>query len=599
MIYNLIAATGGGLLLSLAFPPIQLGISAWVAFIPLFWALNRESQTASAALCGAVFGLVFFLLDVRWVYGTLVMHGHFATVTAVLVFAGMIVVLSMFPAGFALLLAFLKKRDISPFIFAPFAWVGVEYARATILTGFPWDLVGYSQMGRLILVQVADITGVYGISFLVVMVNVALWVVLDSVIDRKRIAWRVPAVTAAFLVLTLVYGHLALKHFSLSYRSDRDYPIGILQGNITQDVKWAKAARPYTFLIYQKLGQIALKQGARFLVWPETSVPVLFGGTDSDWKKPGMISEKLGVPMLVGAPAVERAGGSTHFYNSAFLLDGNTIRSRYDKIHLVPFGEYMPLTWLLPLGPGIAAREADYSAGDSMKVMQINGSPQFSVLICYEAIFPELSRLAINNGASMLINMTNDGWFGRSAAPYQHLAMARMRSIENRVWLMRAANTGISAAIDPAGRVVDSMGLGKEGAMVVGTPIHTQGRSFYTRYGDVFAWGCITILGAVIVSAVRSEPPRDHGNKDSYPMDKMPKKCDTIVASPERDVALHSSHRPTRSSGLYQTTRGSEDWPTRTAFPGRRPSLRPSFISSARYTTRTPTAWESYIMRTT
>jgi len=504
MISSLIAATCGGLLLSLAFPPFQFDVTAWVAFIPLFWALNRERHAAWASLYGASFGLAFFLLDIRWVYGTLVLHGHFASITAVLVFAGMIVVLSMFPAGFALLLSLLQKRGISPFVVAPFAWVGIEYARATILTGFPWDLVGYSQTGHLILVQIADITGVYGISCLIVLVNVALWQLLKAAIRTNGIPWRIPAVSMALLIFTLSYGHVSLNRLVPPNRSDCDFRIGILQGNIAQDMKWERAARPYTFVIYEKLGQIALKQGARFLVWPETSIPVLFGGADSDWKKAGLISEKLGVPMLVGAPAFERVGGATRFYNSAFLLDGNTVRNRYDKIHLVPFGEYMPLTWLLPLGPGIAAREADYSPGDSMAVMQVSGCPRFSVLICYEAIFPELSRLAVNNGARLLINMTNDGWFGRSAAPYQHFAMARMRSIENRVWLMRAANTGISAAIDPAGRVVDSIPLQDEGVIVVGAPNPLQGRSFYTRFGDVFAWICIGILIVVILSARRT-----------------------------------------------------------------------------------------------
>ncbi|MDQ7784986.1 MAG: apolipoprotein N-acyltransferase [Desulfomonilaceae bacterium] len=505
MISGLIASAGGGVLLSLSFPPCRLDFAAWAAFIPLFRALSHERHLARAALYGASFGLAFFLLDVRWVFGTLVMHGQFASITAVVIFAGMVIVLAMFPAVFALFLAVLNKQGMSPFVFAPFAWVAVEYARATMLTGFPWDLIGYSQTGRPVLVQVADVTGIYGVSFLIVAVNVALWHLLNSAIARQRIPWRIPAVAAILLAITLGYGYLSLKHFSRTDGPDRSIPIGILQGNISQDVKWAEAARPYTFLIYEKLGQIALKKGARLLVWPETSVPVLFGGADSDWRNAGMISEKLGVPMLVGAPSFKRANGRMSFFNSAFLLDGNKVRDRYDKIHLVPFGEYMPLTWLLPLGPGIAAREADYSAGEIMTVMHVNGCPPFSVLICYEAIFPELSRLAVNNGARMLVNITNDGWFGRSAAPYQHLAMARIRSIENRVWLMRAANTGISAVVDPAGRIVESIALEDEGTIVAQVPITSEGRTFYTRFGDVFAWSCIGILMAAVLSVGRLE----------------------------------------------------------------------------------------------
>ena len=507
MIHGLIAAACGGLLLSLAFPPVRFDLVAWVAFIPLLWAISREDRPAWAAVHGGAFGLSFFLVDVNWVYGTLTVYGHFAAITAVLVFAGMVLVLSMFPAGFALIVAILRDRGLSSHIVAPFAWIVVEYVRAMILTGFPWNLVGYSQMDNLILVQIADFTGVYGISFVILLVNAALWELLRSLFGKEPIPWRVIAVAGALLVCTIGYGHVMLNRFPTTERSSQEYRIGILQGNIAQDVKWASAARPYTFAIYKTLGRIAEKQGARLVVWPETSVPVLFGGADPDWKKAGEISEKIGLPMLIGAPSTEGDADRPRYYNSAFLVEGTHIRSRYDKIHLVPFGEYMPLTWLLPLGPGIAAREADYSPGDTMTVMHVDGCPPFSVLICYEAIFPELAREAVRNGARMLVNITNDGWFARSAAPYQHLAMARMRSIENRVWLLRAANTGISAAVDPTGRVVTHLPLDKDGVIVVGVPSPAEGGSFYSRYGDIFALGCIALVAAMALR-LRRHPVR-------------------------------------------------------------------------------------------
>ena len=226
-------------------------------------------------------------------------------------------------------------------------------------------------------------------------------------------------------------------------------------------------------------------------MWPETAAPVLFGGRGREWQPAGAISRALGLEMLVGAPSVVIRDGQPRYYNSAFILDRDMLRYRYDKIHLVPFGEYMPLSWLLPLGPGIAAREADYSPGDTMTVMTVPGGPRFSVLICYEAIFPELSRLALANGAHMLVNITNDGWFGRTAAPYQHLAMARLRSVENRVWLLRCANTGISAAFDPAGRTVGSIPLEREGVLTVTVPSSPLVGSVYSKWGDVLAWLCV------------------------------------------------------------------------------------------------------------
>jgi apolipoprotein N-acyltransferase len=185
-------------------------------------------------------------------------------------------------------------------------------------------------------------------------------------------------------------------------------------------------------------------------------------------------------------------------------VEGNRPIYRYDKIHLVPFGEYMPLTWLLPLGPGIAARQEDYSAGELMTVMHLNGFPPFSVLICYEAIFPGLAREAVNNGAKLLINITNDGWFGRSAAPYQHVELARMRSVENRVWMLRAANTGVSAAFDPAGRAVAHIPLEKEGYAIVSVPSSPVAGSFYSRFGDLFAWACVGTSVLMIVASLKA-----------------------------------------------------------------------------------------------
>ena len=169
------------------------------------------------------------------------------------------------------------------------------------------------------------------------------------------------------------------------------------------------------------------------------------------------------------------------------------LRYRYDKMHLVPFGEYMPLTWLLPLGPGIAAREADYSPGDNMTVMHVKGLPALQRFDLLRDNLSSTCEDAVGKGARMLINITNDGWFGDTAAPYQDLAMAGMRSVENRVWLVRSANTGISAAFDPTGRMVSRIPLDQEGVCTVNFPRTASAGSFYTRFGDLFAWFCIAV----------------------------------------------------------------------------------------------------------
>ncbi|MGC8605415.1 MAG: apolipoprotein N-acyltransferase, partial [Desulfomonilaceae bacterium] len=273
---------------------------------------------------------------------------------------------------------------------------------------------------------------------------------------------------------------------------------GILQGDVAQDIKWDPTSRTQTFVRYEHLAEDALKHGANLMIWPETSVPVIIGGPDTTWKFATNISKTLNVSMLIGAPFETRVNNKAIFFNSAFLVEDGRLIQRYDKIHLVPFGEYMPLSWILPLGPGIAARDEDYSAGSNLTLMKPKGFPPFSVLICYEAIFPDLARTAVKSGAKVLVNITNDGWFGNSAAPYQHLAMTGFRAVENRVWLFRAANTGISAVYDPAGRLVASLPVMKRGTLVYKIPKLPEAGSFYTRHGDIFAWLIIGLLVTMI-----------------------------------------------------------------------------------------------------
>jgi apolipoprotein N-acyltransferase len=514
MIPSFLAAATGGVLLSLTFPPARLDLIVWVAFIPLFWALDRSPRPPLAFLYGAVFGLSFFLIDVSWIYGTLTTHGKFDPAPAILLFLAMVLTLALFPAIFGLLAAYFSSKGLATALTAPSIWTALEYVRAVALTGFPWDLVGYSQTERLAVIQIADVTGVYGISFLVLLVNGTLWEVLRRATTGKMLPWKLFTITVLAVILVVAYGKIRLTEFPVTRTQTHDFGIGVLQANIAQEIKWTERAREYTFVTYEKLGHEAVQAGARLLVWPETSVPTLLGPKRSAWTRPARISERLGVPMVVGAPSGKVVNGQYHYYNSAFLLDGSSFRYRYDKMRLVPFGEYMPLSWLLPLGPGIAAREADYSPGESMTIMSVKGCPPFAVLICYEVIFPGLSRMAVRNGARLVMNLTNDGWFGDTAAPYQHLAMARLRSVENRVWLIRSANTGVSAAFDRAGRLVKTIPLNEKGFFVVQVPQSANAGSVYTSVGDLFAWTCLFMVLILVVSTTdlgRFNPARNAG----------------------------------------------------------------------------------------
>ncbi|MFH0960842.1 MAG: apolipoprotein N-acyltransferase [Pseudomonadota bacterium] len=482
--------------MSLAFAPWNLGFVAWLAFVPLLVAIERERKLSRAAACGFFFGLFFFMVDLRWIIQTMVIHGKFASFDATLIFISMVFALAFIPGLFSLICAFLMHRGIDGLVAAPLAWTTLEFVRTYIFTGFPWDCVGYSQARWLTLVQISDLTGVYGVSFLVIVMNASALALMRIFKDKSWVSLARFSIGIAILIVVLTYGTIRMNQFPINSVGSATVAGGILQGNIPQDIKWDPASRAQSFATYDSLAADALKKGATFLIWPETSIPVVIGGTDITWKLATNISRRLEVPMLIGAPFENRVGDQIQFFNSAFLVENGELTQRYDKIHLVPFGEYMPLSWILPLGPGIAAREEDYSAGRVMTVMNVNGFPPFSVLICYEAIFPNLSRTAVNSGAKVLVNITNDGWFGDSAAPYQHLAMAGFRAIENRVWLFRAANTGVSAVFDPGGRLLAWLSLMERGQLVQSVPSSPKAGSFYTRNGDVFAWtiSCLLIL---------------------------------------------------------------------------------------------------------
>jgi len=255
MISALTAAAVGGLLLALSFPPADLSLLAWVAFIPLFWAIDNVRGSSKSALCGFFFGVAFFGLDVSWIYRTLIMHGHFSTVMAATVFVAMVLSLALIPGLFGLMLSLLKDRFRVAAIGAPFFWAALEYVRTWIFTGFPWDLTGYSQSGFLHVVQIVDITGVYGVSFLIVLVNASLWALLQSWYSADRQPWKFVGFSMLVFVLCVGYGHDRLARFSQPDIPSGQFEAGVLQGNIPQDLKWEESAKDSTFRTYEKAGQ--------------------------------------------------------------------------------------------------------------------------------------------------------------------------------------------------------------------------------------------------------------------------------------------------------------------------------------------------------
>lgn len=430
------------LLLAVTFSLDRLWILAWVSFVPLFFALRNKSAK-KAFFLAYLSGFVFWGCAIYWLINV-TLFGQIILVFYLALYFGI----------FGLLLtSFPGNRPCAFIFFAPCLWVVLEYLRSHLLTGFPWALLGYSQYTNLPVIQGADIAGVWLVSFLVMMVNAAIY---------AGIRYRVPGIRLRHLLLpilclafTLIYGYYKLHH-PPSTNHQPPFKVSVIQGNIQQGLKWDPGSREFIMERYFKLTSEALGDRPDLIVWPEAALPVVLEEEPVYYERLLRYSGSVATPLLFGAVTL-RDG---LYYNSALLLSKEgKLLDMYDKLHLVPFGEYIPLrkvfTFLETIAPiGDIARGKEYTLFDSKH--------RFAVLICFEDVFPELSRRFVRKGADFLINITNDAWFGKTTEASQHLAASVFRAVENRVNVVRAANTGISGFISPQGRITslitDGMG---------------------------------------------------------------------------------------------------------------------------------------------
>ncbi|OGW28100.1 MAG: apolipoprotein N-acyltransferase [Nitrospirae bacterium GWC2_57_13] len=484
-----------GLLLAAAFPSFDISWIAWIALLPLLRVL-RGLTMRQALLHGFIAGLTFFAATVHWVTNSVHFYGGVPLLPASLITLLLCAYLALYPALFGVAVIQLRRNYPSLlFLTAPAVWTALELARTYVFSGFPWALLGYSQYAFLPLIQLADITGVYGISFLIVLVNVALEEFLFS---RRNYAGLVAACLAVAATLAYGYNRLAVPLTGESIR------ISLVQGNIEQDRKWDPRYQSDVIAVYGRLTKAALVQRPALVIWPETATPFYFGGGGDHGaltKDLRMFVKQGDTPLLFGSPTYEiKPARAIELRNSAFFLDREgTPVAVYHKIHLVPFGEYVPLKRLLFFVDKLVEAVGDFRTGKEYTIMQVDarsnmgmGPVDISTVICYEIIFPDLVRRFVDRGTTVMTTITNDAWFGRTAAPYQHFSMAVFRAVENRVPVARAANTGISGFIDARGRILARSDIFTE-AVLTQTLIPGRDRTFYTRYGDIFSYVCLVI----------------------------------------------------------------------------------------------------------
>ncbi|MBM4301209.1 MAG: apolipoprotein N-acyltransferase [Deltaproteobacteria bacterium] len=495
---HFLAAILSGLLLAAAFPKWDQTYLLLFALVPMLWALRGQSLKAAFWL-GLVSGLAHYVALLYWIVYVTHVFGKLPLIAAMGILLLLAGYLCLYTAVWGLGVAWGATRGLSPLWWAPVLWVALEMGQTYIISGFPWELLGNGLYLYPRLLQLADITGVYGLSFLVVLVNASLYLLCFPPRD-KRLRVSQAAAVCLILALWVGYGSYRLGEVDALMAASPKIKVAVVQGNLKQGEKWQKSMVQATLNRYAELSRRV--KGARLIVWPETAAPFLYVRTPDLAVEVQKIARDSGGYLLFGSPAYELTPQGEYYYNRAYLLNpqAETIGS-YDKAHLVPYGEYVPLRRFFPFIGKMVPMVGDFAEGPVGATLSLPEGA-IGVLVCYESIFPYLSRAQVANGARLLVNITNDAWFGKTAAAYQHLSMAVLRAVEHRVCLARAANTGISAFIDGVGRLVWTSEINVPEAHAIELA-WLPGGSLYTKIGDVFAWACVIIAGLTLILARR------------------------------------------------------------------------------------------------
>jgi len=506
-----------GIMLYAAFPSHDVSFLAWFALVPLFLIYAR-SKPFHGFLLSFVFGVVFYSGLFYWMFDlpkyNLLHHAVLGVYLCPL--------LGLFGWLFCITA---RRSGLNTALFsAPFMWIVIEYFRSNLsFLSLPWGLLGHSQYQHPVFIQIADVTGVYGISFLIVLVNAGLTGILHPFLLGKKTNYLAAVVpfskhgrtaivgfaTIAFLA-NIIYG---LVMTSKSIEGER-INISVIQGNIEQSKKWDKKYAPVIMQIYAELTLKTAVDRPDLIVWPESATPKGIhrdGGIFTRLKK---LARQAGVPILLGSSQLAKfkvtdPQKKAKHLNSAFLINpgsGRVAPQRYDKVRLLPFSEYLPYKDKIPWSYLNIPAGGSFIPGNKFKIFELP-PVRFGVAICWENIFPDITRQFVKAGAQFIINITNEAWFGESAAPYQFLSMNVFRAVENRIFIVRCANTGISCFIDPCGRVVNRVKDDSGNDIFVrgvlnGMVIPLENKTFYMRYGDWFVWFCLIGLTLVFISAL-------------------------------------------------------------------------------------------------
>jgi apolipoprotein N-acyltransferase len=494
-------------LLVLAFPRYNFFAFAWFSFVALFLLLDNVSR-GKAFRIAYLSGFIFFFSTLYWFL-------HVTSIGTVLLVAYLSLYFGLFGLAYHF---FSKEKLLLKALAIPSAWVALEYMRSNFLSGFGWASLAYSQYHNLPMIQIADVTGQYGVSFVVMLINVLLKEMYGSfrqfiLVEQKQVPAQRQSILKSLLIQCVVtvsvlagvwfYGNLRLKETSF----DDTMKVTVIQPNIAQEMKWEEFFWPFILQEHMDLTREALAQPSDLIVWPETSFPGFVGEKEELLPALTAFVASVGKPFVFGA--IENQ--DEQYYNSSFFVSAQgRIVETYHKLHLVPFGEFLPLRKVLPFLEDLVPIE-DFTSGKDFVLFPLSfvkkslAEYKAAVLICFEDTVPQLSREFVRRGANVLVNVTNDAWFGDTKAPFMHLQASVFRTIENRRFLIRSANTGVSCFIAPSGRIYegvrneDGKAAYVRGFASADVGLKTQ-KTFYTKFGDIFTYLCFAcILGTIYI----------------------------------------------------------------------------------------------------
>lgn len=489
-----------GLLAALSFPTIVEGVHfpnlswlAWIALLPYLLTLRNKGLWQVAGLT-FLFSQAWNALTSYWIFNALYFNANFAWWSSLAILFLMSTLLATLQSAFMVLCMVLIRRfRISWLVVIPVLWSVYEWVRNYWpFGGYPWANLGYSQAGWIQLIQVAELFGVYGVTFVVVLVNCVALELLLAWRERRPLPWRATAVAAAVVLIFSGYGFIRLHQVEATLKKSESIRVGLIQPDVGQKIKWQKDRARHIVNHLTQMTKQAIKEGAELVIWPEASypqsLPLQFVGS-----KPLSLFR---VPIIVGALSSASFKGHTQpiLYNSAVQVQpGGRFAGRQHKQHMVPLGEYVPLQKYLWFMRAAVPKMGDFRSRPPEKLLEVYGYP-YGVTICYEDLFPEISRDYTGMGAQFLVNITNDAWYRDSSQLDQHLNFSRFRAIENRRSIVRATNNGYTAAIDPTGRIRAELPKFVDDTLITDISIETS-LSLYTRAGD-FLW--LTLLAMIL-----------------------------------------------------------------------------------------------------